>query len=177
MKSEKHKELLLEMIVSLSNIDSLDLNLGDSRYLLSNIIAKYTNCGKIFLSEKTKKLLEEASIKTYGEVKYKSKFYGKKSTYYKTHKVQFIVEHVVPCGVILKLILESDKTKKTIEKILDCNKVVMLLKEEDLLLNQSGYSKKTTDDFEVYSNIWGRYSKSGISVSENYFINTGTIFR
>ena len=59
MKSEKHKELLLEMIVSLSNIDSLDLNLGDSNssIRLSNSSTGTSNLVRSNLLYKSSKIL------------------------------------------------------------------------------------------------------------------------
>ena len=50
----KNQELLLEMIYRVAGIETLDLSVGDSKYLLSNMIAKYTNSDKIYLSKKTK---------------------------------------------------------------------------------------------------------------------------
>jgi hypothetical protein len=173
----KHQDQLLKMIFSLVNIEGgIDLDFGDSKYLLSNMIAKYGNCGKIFLSEKTKLALEKVGYVTSGEIKYSSNFYGKSSTFYKRNKIQFVVEHVIPCGILLKMILDSDKTIATIKNLLDINKVVMVLKEEDNKINSLGLGDKITEDFTT-DNIWGRYTKSEIVVTENYFINTGSIFR
>ena len=53
----------------------------------------------------------------------------------------------------------------------------MVLKDEDDTLNKIGLSHKTTDDFNIESNIWGRYNKVGIVVTDNYFTNSGSIFR
>lgn len=177
MDMDKNQSQLLKMITAIVNIDGFDLSFGDGKYILSNMIAKYSNSGKIFLSEKTKNILEEKGCDTTGEVKYLSKFYGKSSTFYKKHKIQFVVEHVIPCGVLLKMILDSDKTIKTIKNLLDSNKIVMVLKDEDDNLNKLGLSHKTTDDFNIESNIWGRYNKVGIVVTDNYFTNSGSIFR
>lgn len=173
----KNKELLLEMIYRVSSIKNLDLTVGDSKYLLSNMIAKYTNSDKIYLSKKTKELLESKETTIGGDVKYLSKFYGKTSSFYKKHKIQFVADHVVPCNIMLTHILNSDKEKETIRKILDNNKVVMLLKEEDELLHKIGFGKKVCDQFHIENNIWGRYNKSNIQVTDHYFVNTGPIFR
>lgn len=173
----ENKELLLEMIYRVSSIDNIDLNVGDSKYLLSNMIAKYSNSDKIYLSVKTKELLETKGYKTEGEIKYLSQFYGKTCSFYKKHKVQFVVDHVIPCNVVLSHIMNSNKDKETIRNILDNNKVVMLMKEEDELLHKIGYGKKTCDEFNINNNIWGRYNKANIVVTDNFFINTGSIFR
>lgn len=172
----ENKELLLEMIYRVSSINNIDLNVGDSKYLLSNMIAKYSNSDKIYLSVKTKELLKSKGYKTNGEIKYQSQFYGKTCSFYKKHKVQFVVDHVIPCNVMLNHIMNSDRNKETIKDILDSNKVVMLIKEEDELLLKIGYGKKTCDEFD-FNNIWGRYNKTNIVVTNHFFINTGPIFR
>jgi hypothetical protein len=173
----KNQELLLEMIYRVAGIETLDLSVGDSKYLLSNMIAKYTNSDKIYLSKKTKDLLESKNIGIFGDVKYQSQFYGKRCSFYKKNKIQFVVDHVIPCNVMLSHILSSDKEKETIKKILDNNRVVMLLKEEDDLLHKLGFGKKTCEEFHIETNIWGRYEKASIEVTENYFVNVGSIFR
>jgi hypothetical protein len=53
----------------------------------------------------------------------------------------------------------------------------MLLREENDTLNSLGLSSRVTKDFSIENEIWGRYNRAGILVSDNYFINTGTIFR
>ena len=83
MDMDKNQLQLLKMITAIVNIDGFDLSLGDGKYILSNMIAKYSNSGKIFLSEKTKNILEEKDCDTTGEVKYLSKFYGKSSKNFK----------------------------------------------------------------------------------------------
>lgn len=40
-----------------------------------------------------------------------------------------------------------------------------------------GYRSMITEDFDLSNNIWGRYNKCGISVSDNYFIDVDTVFR
>jgi len=49
----KNCELLLEMITRVSNIETLDLKYGDSKYLLSNMIAKYSNSKEIYIGKKS----------------------------------------------------------------------------------------------------------------------------
>ena len=173
----KNKELLLEMIYRTVGIEFLDLSYGDSKYLLSNMIAKYSNSGEIYLSQKVKDILDRYDFPSFGNIKYRSKFYGKTCSFYKKHKIQFVAEHTIPCGILLDLILDSDKTKETIREILDYNKVVMILKEEDLVIQKMGLRDKVCNDFNVKENIWGRYKECGIIVTENYFNNIGPIFR
>jgi hypothetical protein len=173
----KNCELLLEMITRVSNIETLDLKYGDSKYLLSNMIAKYSNSKEIYIGKKVKSLLVEKGYNIGGEVKYLSTFYGRQCTFYKKHKTQIVVDHVIPCGVILQRILESSKEKEVIKNILDKNKIVMILKEEDLLLSNLGFKSSITEDFCLNTNIWGRYNEAGIEVTDDFYINVGPIFR
>ena len=172
----KDQEILVKSIHSIVNIDGFDLNYGDMKYILSNMIAKFTNRGKIYLSEKTKNELLLRDFKIGGEIKYKNMFYGKNCKFYKKHKIIFVVDHVIPCGVILKMILESDRTLNKIVEILLLNVVVMLLKDEDNELNKMGYRINVNENFTI-NNIWGRYEDVGIKVTESYFEDIGTIFR
>ncbi len=53
----------------------------------------------------------------------------------------------------------------------------MIISVRDLKYYNMGYRSMITEDFDLSNNIWGRYNKCGISVSDNYFIDVGTIFR
>jgi hypothetical protein len=75
------------------------------------------------------------------------------------------------------MILESSKSKNDIREILNYNKVVMILKEEDLKLSGLGFTSVITEDFCLKTNIWGRYTTAGIEVSDDFYLNTGPIFR
>lgn len=173
----RDQEVLLKSIHSIVNIDGLDLEYGDIKYMLSNMIAKYGNRGKIYISEKVKSVLEEFGVSMNCGVKYKSSFYGKNSRFYKKHKIKFVVDHVIPCNCMLDLIMSSDKSINTIDNILSSNVVVMIMGGENDELDGMGYRSMITEDFNLGNNIWGRYRKCGISVSDNYFIDTGSIFR
>jgi hypothetical protein len=170
-------ELLLEMITRVSNIESLDLKYGDSKYLLSNMIAKYSNSKEIYVGQKVKSLLLDKGYTIGGNVAYRATFYGRQCSFYKKHKVQIVADHVIPCGVLLNMILESSKSKNDIREILNYNKVVMILKEEDLKLSGLGFTSVITEDFCLKTNIWGRYTTAGIEVSDDFYLNTGPIFR
>jgi len=173
----RDQEMLLKSIYSIVNMDGLDLDYGDMKYLLPNMIAKYSNRGKIYISESVVNILSINDYPINGDIRYKNTFYGKNCKFYKEHNIKFVVDHVIPCSYILNLIMESDKGINTIEDILSSNVVVMLLKEEDDKLNSMGYRSMITEDFKLEDNIWGRYKKCGIIVSDNYFIDIGSIFR
>jgi len=173
----RDQEMLLKSIHSIVNIDGLDLEYGDMKYLLSNMIAKYSNRGKIYISEKVKLVLNEFNVPMDCEVKYKSSFYGKSCKFYKKHNIKFIVDHVIPCNCMLDLIMTSDKSINTITNILSSNVVVMILAGENDTLDSMRYRNIITEDFKLEDNIWGRYKKCGIIVSDNYFIDIGSIFR
>ena len=173
----KHKEHILEMIYRIVGIEFLDLAYGDSKYILSNLIAKFSNSDRIYMSQRVKDILELNNFPTSGEVKYLSQFYGRKCMFYKKHNVQFVAEHIIPCGILLGLIMGSDKSREIIRAILEYNRVVMLLKEEDRLLQKAGLGNRTADDFCIGERIWGRYEQVGINITENYFTNVGPIFR
>jgi hypothetical protein len=53
----------------------------------------------------------------------------------------------------------------------------MILKEEDLKLSGLGFTSVITEDFCLKTNIWGRYTTAGIEVSDDFYLNTGPIFR
>ena len=167
----RDQEMLLKSIHSIVNIDGLDLEYGDMKYLLPNMIGKYSNRGKIYLSDSVVNILTINGYPINGDIRYKNIFYGKNCKFYKEHRIKFVADHVVPCSYILNLIMESDKGINTIGDILSSNVVVMILKEEDDRLNSMGYRSMITEDFDLSNNIWGRYNKCGISVSDNYFID------
>ena len=53
----RDQEMLLKSIHSIVNIDGLDLEYGDMKYLLPNMIGKYSNRGKIYLSDSVVNIL------------------------------------------------------------------------------------------------------------------------
>ena len=108
---------------------------------------------------------------------YTTKLYGKNSSLYKKHKIMVVAEHLIPCGVMLSYILESDRELDTIKEILDHNVVTIVLKEEDDAINKNKLRTKVTKDFDIVNNKWGRYEVSNIELSEGYIVNKGSIFR
>ena len=173
----KNQEQILHTIHQILSSPVFDIELGDNKYLLGNLIAKYSNCGKLYISEKTQNKLNEINFKLDKDINYIKYLYGKKSLLYRKHKIKVVAEHLIPCNIILSLILKSDRTLDKIKEIMDHNVVTIVLEEEDKQINKNKLRTKVTEDFHIITNKWGRYTSSDISVTENYIINTGNIFR
>jgi len=173
----KDQEQILYNIYQILSSPVFNIEYGDNKYILSNLIAKYSNCGKLYLSQKTKDKMDEVGFIYNEEMNYGTKLYGKDSFLYKKHKIRVVAEHLIPCGVILSLILESDRELGTIKEILDHNVVTIVLKEEDDTINKNKLRSKVTKDFDIVNNKWGRYEVSNIELSEDYIVNKGSIFR
>lgn len=173
----KNKSQILNMIFAIVNVPDFNISFGDSKYILSNLIAKYSNCGKIRISKRAKEILNEHSILTDREIKYLYNFYGKNCSFYKKYGIQFVIEHVIVCGEILENILRSDKRKTTIKSILDHNFVAMVTKDEDDTIRSLKYHNRMPDGYQLGMDPLGRYDAVGIQLSDSYFINSGKIFR
>jgi hypothetical protein len=168
----KAKKQLLKMIHACVNIADFDPTIADGKYLLANMIAKFSNIDKIYLSKNTRDILLNAKEEIDCYVKYKSNFYGTRCRFYDKHEQKFVADHAIPCSIQFKKILESDKKLETIEKILSHNKIVMLTEEENKKLNET-HKSKTND----YKNLNSRYDETGIAVTEHYLLNSGAMFR
>lgn len=173
----KDQEQILYNIYQILSSPVFDIDYGDNKYMLSNLIAKYSNCGKLYLSQKTKDKMDEVGFIYNEEMNYGTKLYGKDSFLYNKHKIRVVAEHLIPCGVMLSYILESDRELDTIKEILDHNVVTIVLKEEDDAINKNKLRTKVTKDFDIVNNKWGRYEVSNIELSEGYIVNKGSIFR
>ena len=173
----ENQEQILHTIYQILNSPVFNIDLGDNKYILRNLIAKYSNCGKLYISEKTQNKLNKLNFNLNKDINYTKYLYGKKSLLYRKHKIKVVAEHLIPCNVILSLILGSDKTLEKIKEIMDHNVVTIILEEEDKQISKNKLRSKVTEDFHIITNKWGRYTSSDISVTENYVINTGNIFR
>ena len=166
------KRFLKETILFMLNEGALNLidsgvYEGDTRYLLSNMIAKLPlSDSEYFISEKALEVLRETENTS--EVITRSRLYKK-----------FVFEHNIPCSVTRsELARASEESEEpNYGEILDnCGSVVIITKEEDNVLNKNHKS------YMGEGWIWGgdefnRYVINGIRISDTKIRVKGAIQR
>lgn len=77
-------------------------------------------------------------------------------------------DHVIPRNYILKRLLYGDPmSKQEIHAFLQTNLIgCIVLKEEDDLLNDSGFQKDMPKDWSFGDDVWTRYRATGIKVCQ-----------
>lgn len=146
---------------------------GDGRYLLNNMIAKYTLAADYYavsekaLSEFKRKGVDLSIVYT------RSRFYGKKKG-----SNPFIYEHAIPATIIRDELLRCKNNHKKFKDIIsNSGEVAVILRSEDVLLINAGLAKKMPDNWSFGDDPLARYHKVGITISGTTLKVKGAICR
>jgi hypothetical protein len=146
---------------------------GDARYLLNNMIAKYTLAASRYaVSERAKELLLQHGVdfeKTYS----RRAFYGRQGG-----DNPFIYEHAVPAGVLRTALLAVSGNDQLIKEILmGAGPVAVLLRTEDDRLRIAKLRSRMPKEWRVGDNPLARYHAVGIQISNQTLSMKGAICR
>ena len=138
---------------------------GDTRYLLSNMIAKISlSDSEYYISEKA------LSEMNYNE----NEVYTRSSLYKK-----FVFEHNIPCSVVRSELMrvQDEEDNPEWDIILDsCGSVVIITKEEDNILNKS-HKSNMGEGWKWGDDEFRRYELCGIKISDVKVKVKGSICR
>jgi hypothetical protein len=166
----KDQKALLEWICAGLSIPGVVSGAGDSKYLLSNMIAKIAAASDEYhLSLSAENVLRDQGADLNDAYK-RSRYYGKKSP--------FIYEHPVPASVIRSEILSSASNRSRVREILSAETpVAVITREENKTLDSLKLKNKMPDDWRFGDSVWARYRVAGIIMSDVRLKVTGAIKR
>jgi hypothetical protein len=146
---------------------------GNAKYLLNNMIAKYTLAASTYaLSESAERTLLERGVdfkKTYS----RGTFYGKQGG-----RNPFIYEHAVPAGVLRAELLRANGNKHQVKEILQgAGPVAVLLREEDNRLQTAGLRSQMPSGWRLGDDPLARYHTVNIKLSAKSLNMKGAIYR
>ena len=162
----------IEMGLSIPEVKLLN---GDARYLLNNMIAKYTlasNCYSI--SKSALKEFKSRGIDLF-KTHTRRAFYGKQGG-----KNPFIYEHAVPAVIVREqLISQLDVSDKIeIQTILSrAGQVAVLLRSENKKIRGAGLTSKMPQGWSFGDDPLARYKAVGIKLSSKMLKVKGAICR
>ena len=161
---------LARWLVAGLQIDEVRNLHGDSGFLLSNMIAKFSLAATSYrLSKGAEREFKKQKVDLDATYK-RSRFYGKNSV--------FMYEHAVPCSLVRKKLLLTKPTLPSVLKVLDsAGPVIMVLRREDLQLRENGLLRSMPKGWEWGDNPLARYQASGIALSNNHLKVDGQIER
>jgi len=165
-----NQSALLEWIAAGLKINLVREYFGDSRYLLNNMIAKFSLSSDAYLLsvEAQKKMLSEGV--DFKLTHKRSSFYGKKSP--------FIYEHAVPASIVRDVLLAASPDHRTVMQILvQAGPVVVLLREQDDVLKNKGFRSKMPNGWRWGDDVLSRYRAAGIEISSSKIKMEGKIYR
>ncbi len=143
---------------------------GDARYLLNNMIAKYSLASdKYLLSQKAVTQLKKDGVDL-SDTYYRSHFYGKSFPY--------TYEHAVPAGIVRARLLEIEPTLNAVQQLLKSSgPVAMILRSEDEKLNKNGLRQKMPENWEWGADPLARYQKVEIQIAQEKLNVKGALCR
>ena len=164
---------LIQWITAGLKIEEVRNFRGDSRYLLSNMIAKVTLSNPYYrISNEALKIFQERKVDLTKEYKRRD-FYGKKQP--------FVYEHSIPASIVRSKLLERAPLKESeVEKILlDAGTVAVILREEDKKLSSLKLATKMPEGWRWGDDEFARYKAADIKLSDEklHLIATGAICR
>ena len=164
-----HQIALREWITKGLNIPEVREFNGDAKYLLNNMIAKYTSFNSNYnISKKAHILLKKNNIDL-SKVYSRRKFYGKDKPY--------IYEHTIPSTVKRNELLKTDQDESSIKNILQAGGVTLLLREEDKKLKELNLNSKMPEGWNFHLDYKIRYDKAGIVLSKYILKVKGGVVR
>ena len=141
------------------NIPEVSQIKGDARYLLSNMIAKYTLAADVYAI--SKEALDQFGLRevdlsrTYN----RHTFYGKEKP--------FIYEHPVPVRLVRDAILNGDKTPDNVAQLLqEMPPVSVLLRSENERLVKAKLTRDMPKEWDFGDEPYARYRAVGIELSD-----------
>ena len=143
---------------------------GGAPYLFSNMIAKVTLAAdQYFLSVNALNRLNQDKVDL-KKIYKRSTFYGKKSP--------FMYEHTIPASIVRSKLLTVPPLEEEVINVLNqAGHVVMILREEDVLLRSNGLTRKMPHGWEWGDDPFDRYHSSGIKLSKTRIKMKGIICR
>jgi hypothetical protein len=143
---------------------------GDSGYLFSNMIAKYTlAASKYRISSLALSWFHDNKVDLSLEYS-RSRFYGKNSP--------LMYEHSIPASVIRSILLDANSSEEIVQDIL-CQSgfVVVIMRFEDEALSSHGLARKMPESWLFGENPFARYEMAGIELSNEFLKVKGKIQR
>lgn len=157
----------IEAGLAISEVRSLN---GDAKYLLNNMIAKYTLSSNVYrLSEKAERYLLDSGYEL-TKCYRRNRFYGKnKLTAY---------EHAIPATIVRSELLKSSRSEDEVRSLLSrAGPVVIILREEDMQLNKCGLKSKMPNNWRWGDDELARYFTANIKLSDRVIRVEGAIKR
>lgn len=143
---------------------------GDAKYILNNMIAKYTLAAAAYMLSvgAERHLLSNGLLLTKSHRR--SKLYGKK------HATVF--EHAIPATIVRRQLLETDGSEHEVREILRrAGPVVVLLRTEDQQLREGGLNSRMPPSWTWGGDELARYRETGIVLSDSLLKVDGAIKR
>lgn len=185
MKHNEAQRMWINIIHAVLSLKNFDLEVGDLKYVFSNMIAKYVSSKDYYyVSKGVKKLIdsnEDLSVLIYkeGPKDHGKLFYGKKSIASKLGSPT-LFEHTVPMSIVRDQLLKAryrfqnaefdeESLYKVVENIMSSSgEVVVILKEEDARLTKS----KMPEEWKYGGDPFARYRAAipAIEIVENFLI-------
>jgi len=172
MASENKDQRILRLWIQagLNIPEVVDLK-GGAKYLLNNMIAKYTLFVDHYaISEAALQNLIEEGVDL-NEIHKRRRFYGKGKPY--------IYEHSIPAKIIRTELLKSDRSEAAIKKILKrAGQVALILRTENKMLDDAKLrSCMPLPDWTLDDDPEARYKAVGIKISRQMLKVSGAIVR
>ena len=160
---------LREWITQGLNIQEIRNFHGDSKYLLNNMIAKYTSFNDTYnISQKAYDFLCEKEVDLSKEYN-RRKFYGKDKPY--------IYEHSIPSTVKRTELLKSNLSSGSIKNILQAGGVALILREEDQKLKDLNLNSQMPQGWNFNDDYKVRYDAADIILSKHILKVKGAVVR
>ena len=143
---------------------------GDARYLLNNMIAKFSlSSDEYLMSEDAHARMIKEGV-DFQLTHKRSAFYGKKSPY--------LYEHAVPASIVRDVLLNSSSDNETVLRVLSqAGPVVVILREQDDELKSKGFRSKMPMGWRWGDDVLSRYKSAGITISNKRIKVEGKICR
>ncbi len=164
------QQALLRWILAGLQIKEVRALHGDAKYLLSNMIAKFSLSSSTYRLSKGAELRLRSNGVDLAKIHKRTHFYGKGSP--------FIYEHAVPCALVRQQLLSVRPTLKAVKNVLvSAGPVIMVLRTEDTVLRNHGLMRSMPEGWSWGDNSLARYRATGIRISRTLLKVDGQIER
>ncbi len=143
-EDNKQKKAMVESLLNMCRlIKKYNIKRGQLYWLIKNMIRSYTNYDtKYLITKKTKKELDNRGY-DFNEFQRRSNIHRLKDD---NGNRLLTFEHMIPVNVLQDILLDSPEDIDSFKKVLDKNRVTIMLKTEDKLLTEAGLRSKLVDD-------------------------------
>ena len=158
----KLKETMVDSALNMCRrIKQYNIKSGQPHYLLKNMIRSYTSYDTEYLiTKETKKVLENLGY-DFNKFQRRSNIHKLKDD---NGNRLLTFEHMIPAIVLQNILLNSPEDIDSFKKVLDKNRVTIMLKTQDKLLTEAGLrSKLPIDDLDMAEE---RYKVCNIELSD-----------